>query len=45
MNALPNLITSLRLVLCLFMFVALAAAAGGLPYVSGRLTREMLFGL
>lgn len=45
MNALPNLITSLRLVLAMFMFVALAAAAGGVPYVSARLTPEMQFGL
>ena len=45
MTAVPNLLTSLRLVLALFMFVALAAAAGGVPWVSPRLTPEMQFGL
>src|SRR5690606_20991223 len=40
-----NLLTSLRLALALFMFVALAAAAGGVPYVSERLTVEAQFGL
>jgi len=34
MKSLPNILTSLRLVLALFMFVALAAAAGAIPYVS-----------
>ena len=45
MKALPNLLTSLRLVLALFMFLALAAAAGGMPYVSERLTPESQFAL
>ncbi|MDP3746229.1 MAG: CDP-diacylglycerol--glycerol-3-phosphate 3-phosphatidyltransferase [Phenylobacterium sp.] len=45
MKALPNLLTSLRLVLTLFVFLALAAAAGAVPYVSERLTPEMQFGL
>ena len=37
MKRLPNILTAARLVIALFMFVALAAAAGGLPYVSERL--------
>jgi len=45
MKALPNLLTSMRLVLALFMFVALAAAAGGVPYVSNHLEPEQQFGL
>jgi CDP-diacylglycerol--glycerol-3-phosphate 3-phosphatidyltransferase len=45
MKALPNILTSMRLVLALFMFVALAAAAGGLPYLSERLTPETQFSL
>lgn len=45
MKALPNILTSLRLVLTLFVFVALAAASGALPYVSERLTSEMQFSL
>ncbi|MES2895401.1 CDP-diacylglycerol--glycerol-3-phosphate 3-phosphatidyltransferase [Phenylobacterium sp. LH3H17] len=45
MKALPNILTSLRLVLTLFVFLALAAAAGAVPYVSERLTPEMQFGL
>ncbi|MDP3173140.1 MAG: CDP-diacylglycerol--glycerol-3-phosphate 3-phosphatidyltransferase [Phenylobacterium sp.] len=45
MQALPNILTSLRLVLALFMFLALAAAAGGVPYLNGRLTPEMQFAL
>jgi CDP-diacylglycerol--glycerol-3-phosphate 3-phosphatidyltransferase len=45
MKALPNILTSLRLVLTLFVFVALAAAAGAMPYVSERLTPEMQFAL
>ena len=45
MKSLPNILTSMRLVLALFMFVALAAAAGAVPYVSDRLTPEMQFGL
>lgn len=45
MQALPNLLTSLRLVLALFMFLALAAAAGGVPFLSGDLTPDMQFAL
>jgi CDP-diacylglycerol--glycerol-3-phosphate 3-phosphatidyltransferase len=45
MKALPNLLTSLRLILALFMFLALAAAAGGVPYLSERLTPDAQFGL
>ena len=45
MKSLPNILTSLRLVLALFMFLALAAAAGSMPYVSERLTPETQFAL
>jgi CDP-diacylglycerol--glycerol-3-phosphate 3-phosphatidyltransferase len=45
MKSLPNILTSLRLVLTLFVFVALASAAGAMPYVSDRLTPEMQFAL
>lgn len=45
MKALPNILTSLRLVLTLFVFVALAAAAGAIPYFSENLTPEMQFAL
>lgn len=45
MQALPNLLTSLRLALALFMFVALALAAGGVPYLDGRLTSDTQFAL
>lgn len=45
MKALPNILTSLRLVMALFMFVALAAAVGGLPYVSERLDVPQQFAL
>jgi CDP-diacylglycerol--glycerol-3-phosphate 3-phosphatidyltransferase len=45
MKSLPNILTSLRLVLALFMFVALAAAAGGVPGLSNHLTVEMQFAL
>ena len=45
MKALPNILTSLRLVLTLFVFVALAAASGAVPYVSERLTVEAQFAL
>ncbi len=45
MKSLPNILTSMRLVLALFMFVALAASAGAMPYVSDRLTPEMQFAL
>jgi CDP-diacylglycerol--glycerol-3-phosphate 3-phosphatidyltransferase len=45
MKALPNILTSLRLVLALFMFLALAAAAGSFPGLSERLTPEAQFAL
>lgn len=45
MKALPNILTTARLVLTLFVFVALAAAAGAMPWVSERLTPEMQFAL
>ncbi|WP_312161459.1 CDP-diacylglycerol--glycerol-3-phosphate 3-phosphatidyltransferase [Phenylobacterium sp.] len=45
MKALPNILTSLRLVLTLFVFLALATAAGAVPYVSERLTPEAQFSL
>src|SRR3954469_17173595 len=38
MRSLPNILTSMRLVLALFMFVALAAAAGAVPGLSDHLT-------
>lgn len=40
MKNLPNILTGSRLVMALFMFVALAAAAGAVPYVSETLTAE-----
>ena len=40
MKALPNILTSMRLVLALFMFVALAAAAGAVPFLSETLTAD-----
>jgi CDP-diacylglycerol--glycerol-3-phosphate 3-phosphatidyltransferase len=45
MKALPNILSTGRLVLTLFMFVALAAAAGGVPWLSERLTPETQFTL
>ena len=45
MKSLPNILTSMRLVLALFMFLALAAAAGGVPYVSERLEPLQQFAL
>ena len=45
MKALPNILTSMRLVLALFMFVALAAAAGAVPGLSDRLTIDSQFAL
>ena len=45
MKSLPNILTSMRLVLTLFVFVALASAAGAMPYVSDRLTPDMQFAL
>jgi CDP-diacylglycerol---glycerol-3-phosphate 3-phosphatidyltransferase len=38
MRALPNLVTGFRLALALFMFLALATAAGDMPWVSARLS-------
>ncbi len=45
MKSLPNILTSLRLVLTLFVFLALATAAGAFPYLSERLTPEAQFSL
>jgi CDP-diacylglycerol--glycerol-3-phosphate 3-phosphatidyltransferase len=45
MKHLPNILTSMRLVLALFMFVALAAASGSVPFLAGALTPEAQFGL
>ncbi len=45
MKALPNLLTGGRLVLALFMFLALAAAAGAVPGLSDHLTGETQFRL
>jgi CDP-diacylglycerol--glycerol-3-phosphate 3-phosphatidyltransferase len=45
MKSLPNILTSMRLVLALFMFLALATAAGALPYVSDLLTPDAQFRL
>jgi CDP-diacylglycerol--glycerol-3-phosphate 3-phosphatidyltransferase len=45
MKSLPNILTSMRLVLALFMFVALAAAAGAVPYLSERLDPLQQFAL
>jgi CDP-diacylglycerol--glycerol-3-phosphate 3-phosphatidyltransferase len=41
----PNTLTGLRLALCLFTFVALAAAAGSVPLLSDRLTPAMQMSL
>ncbi len=40
MKNLPNILTASRLVVALFMFVALAAAAGAVPWLSEQLTGE-----
>ena len=45
MKALPNILTSMRLVLALFMFLALAAAAGAVPGLSNHLTQDTQFAL
>ncbi len=45
MKSLPNILTSMRLVLALFMFVALAAAAGAVPGLAGRLSPGTQFAL
>jgi CDP-diacylglycerol--glycerol-3-phosphate 3-phosphatidyltransferase len=38
MKNLPNILTSARLVIALFMFVALAAAGGAVPWLSAQLS-------
>ena len=45
MKALPNILTSARLVIALFMFVALAAAAGGVPWLSDQITVDQQMSL
>jgi len=45
MKSLPNILTGSRLVMALFMFVAFAAAAGAVPYVSDRLEPHAQFAL
>ena len=45
MKSLPNILTSMRLVLALFMFLALAAAAGAVPGLSNHLTQDTQFRL
>ena len=45
MKSLPNILTSMRLVLALFMFVALAAAAGAVPGLADRLSPPVQFAL
>ena len=45
LKALPNILTGSRLVMALFMFIALATAAGAFPYVSENLTQDSQFAL
>ncbi len=45
MKSLPNILSTGRLILTVLMFVALAAAAGGVPYVSETLTPDTQFAL
>lgn len=45
MKSLPNILSTGRLILTVLMFVALAAAAGGVPYVSENLTPDTQFAL
>lgn len=45
MKSLPNILTSMRLVLALFMFLALAAAAGAVPGISDHLEPSAQFAL
>ncbi|THD82600.1 MAG: CDP-diacylglycerol--glycerol-3-phosphate 3-phosphatidyltransferase [Phenylobacterium sp.] len=45
MKSLPNILTSMRLVLALFMFVALAAASGSVPGLANRLEPPQQFAL
>jgi CDP-diacylglycerol--glycerol-3-phosphate 3-phosphatidyltransferase len=45
MKSIPNILTGLRLVAGVLMFLFLAAAAGGMPFVSERLTPDSQFAL
>ncbi len=45
MKSLPNILTSMRLVMALFMFLALVASAGAVPGLSDHLTPETQFTL
>jgi len=45
MKSLPNLLTGSRLALALFMFVALAASSGSVPYFADRLEPHTQFAL
>jgi CDP-diacylglycerol--glycerol-3-phosphate 3-phosphatidyltransferase len=45
MKSLPNLLTGSRLVMALFMFVALAASTGAVPYFANRLEPATQFAL
>ncbi len=45
MKSLPNILTSMRLAMALFMFLALAASAGAVPGLSDHLTPETQFTL
>jgi len=45
MKSLPNILTGSRLIMALFMFVALAASTGAVPYFSNRLEPEQQFAL
>jgi len=45
MKHIPNILTGARLVAGVLMFLFLAAAAGGVPFVSGQLTADTQFAL
>jgi len=45
MKSLPNILTGSRLVMALFMFVALAASTGAVPYFADRLEPQTQFQL
>jgi len=45
MKSLPNILTSMRLILALFMFLALASSAGAMPGLSDHLTPQTQFAL
>jgi hypothetical protein len=45
MKSLPNILTGARLVMALFVFVAISVAVGGFPPVSDNLTPEAQFSL